>query len=316
MTLQQLQTQIRAKNLDNVMLFYGEEVAIMDIYLKKIYAVLGATPVSCDTVQDAFSKITRPRIAGGSRVFLVRDDAAFFKADTLWATVFAAAESAGETLILTYSSMDKRSKFYKRNQERLCEFEKLSPTMLANYIDKLLPGMSQSARVEFAELCECNYSRIMLEADKVRHWEAAMGGTPNYEKAFKELVHKGVIYKPIGDITFQFTDAILLRNHKLAAQMLMKAKAVGESEILTLSVLYSGFKNILMVQGLGRDQSEPSKRTGLTPWQVKLAKEKMGHYSLEQLVHALKVIRDVEKGIKTGTIDADIAVEYVMVNVM
>lgn len=80
--------------------------------------------------------------------------------------------------------------------------------------------------------------------------------------------------------------------------------------------MYSGFKQILMVQGLGRNQTEPVKRTGLTAWQVKMAKDKQGHYSISELVDALNVIRDVEKGIKTGTIDSDVAVEYVIVNIM
>lgn len=319
MTLQQLQSQLRAKNLDNVLLFFGEEVAIMDIYLDRIYKTLGADVVRTDTVQEAYSKLVQRRITGASRVFLVRDDAAFFKAEATWGKVFAAAESAGETLIVIYSKMDKRSKFYKRNQDRLCEFEKLSSSMLAGYIDKLLPNMKPATREHLAETCECNYSRILLEADKIQHFAhvvEAEEGVLSYEDAYWVLLENGVIYKPIGDITFQFTDAILLRRHKEAAELLMQAKAKGESEILTLSVLYNGFKQILMVQGLGKDQSEPSKRTGLTPWQVKLAKEKQGHYTISQLINALKVIRDVEKGIKTGTIDADIAVEYVMVNIM
>jgi DNA polymerase III delta subunit len=140
--------------------------------------------------------------------------------------------------------------------------------------------------------------------------------TESLLRAFRELLKQNVIYQPIGDITFLFTDAILTRNKRDTAKYLLQAKAIGESEILTLSVLYNGFKQILMVQGLGKDQSEPCKRTGLTPWQVKMAKEKQGHYSIAELVNALKVIRSVEKGIKTGAIDADVAVEYVIVNIM
>lgn len=156
--------------------------------------------------------------------------------------------------------MDKRSKFYKQNQEMLCEFQKLSSSILANYVARLIPGMRTAGCVEFAEICECDYSRIKLESDKVRHYMAATGC--GAEQAVKYLVDSGVIYKPIGDITFQFTDSILTRNVRQAFDYLLKAKAVAEPSVLTLSVLYNGFKQILMVQGLGRDQSEPVKRTG------------------------------------------------------
>ena len=316
MKLPDLQKQIVSKNIDRVLLLFGEEVAIMDVYLDKIYKATGGDVMRFDSVKEAYAKMVQKRITtGNSRVFVVRDDKDFFKADKEWGKVFNAAENGADYLIVIYSSMDRRSKFYKQNQEKLCEFEKLSSSVLSGYIDKLLPGMSASQKEQFAQVCECNYSRILLEADKVKHFASSVH-SDDYGGCFEKLLKMGVIYQPIGDITFLFTDAILTRNKKDTAKYLLQAKAVGESEILTLSVLYNGFKQILMVQGLGKDQSEPSKRTGLTPWQVKMAKEKQGHYSIAELVNALKVIRFVEKGIKTGAIDADVAVEYVIVNIM
>ena len=315
MKLPDLQKQIVSNNIDHVLLLFGEEVAIMDIYLDKIYKATGGDVFRFDSVKEAYEKLVQRRITtSGSRVFVVRDDKEFLKADKEWAKVFTAAESGGDYFILIYSSMDRRSKFYKQNQERLCEFEKLSSSMLVGYIEKLLPGMTAAEKEQFAQVCECSYSRILLESDKVKHYSKVHD--IEHSESFRKLLKNGVIYQPIGDITFAFTDSILTRNYKEAAKYLLQAKAVGESEILTLSVLYNGFKQILMVQGLGKDQSEPLKRTGLTPWQVKMAKEKQGHYSIAELVNALKVIRSVEKGIKTGTIDADVAVEYVMVNIM
>lgn len=324
MKLPDLQKQIVSKNIDHVLLLFGEEVAIMDIYLDKIYKVIGGDVLRFDSVREAYAKLVQRRITtNGSRVFLVRDDKEFLKADKEWAKVFKAAESGDDYIIIIYSTMDRRSKFYKQNQEKLCEFEKLSSSMLAGYIDKLLPGMSVSQKEQFAQVCECNYSRILLEADKVKHYAHALDSEAadipmsiDYGMCFQKLLKQGVIYQPIGDITFSFTDAILTRRKRDTAEYLAKAKAVGENEILTLSVLYNGFKQILMVQGLGKDQSEPCKRTGLTPWQVKMAKEKQGHYSIAELINALKVIRFVEKGIKTGAIDSDVAVEYVIVNIM
>ena len=315
MKLPDLQKQIVSKNIDRVLLLFGEEVAVMDTYLDKIYKVTGGDVFRFDTVKEAYAKLVQRRITtGGPRVFVVRDDKEFLKADKDWGKVFTAAESGADYVILIYSTMDRRSKFYKQNQEKLCEFEKLSSSMLAGYINRLLPGMTASETEQFAQVCECSYSRILLEANKVQHY--AKVSRLEYGRAFRELLKQGVIYQPVGDITFLFTDAILTRNFKDTAKYLLQAKSIGESEILTLSVLYNGFKQILMVQGLGRDQSEPCKRTGLTPWQVKMAKEKQGHYSIAELVNALKVIRFVEKGIKTGAIDADVAVEYVIVNIM
>ena len=320
MKLHELQKQIVSKELDKVYVFTGEEIGIMDIYLDKIYSVVGCDVVRMDSVQEAYAKMTQRRISGAPRCFVVRDDKEFLKQDKIWGTVFSLANKSPDYLILVYSSMDKRSKFYKQNTEMLTEFEKLSADMLSKYISKELPGIKDRDSCKLAEICECNYSRILLECDKIRQYIAAVkrhtGQSMDYGAALTLLVESGVIFQPIGDITFKFTDAVLTRNYKDASRYLREARQKQEPEIMVLSILYNGFKQILMVQGLGRDQSEPVKRTGLTPWQVKMAKEKQGHYSISELIEALKIVRFVEKGIKTGQIDADMSLEYLIVNIM
>lgn len=320
MKLHELQQQIISKSLNKLYIFYGEEVGIMDIYLDKIYSVVGADVARVETVQEAYAKMRQKKLAGGPRCFVVRDDKDFLKNDKVWSTVFSTVNTSPDFLIIIYSSMDKRSKFYKQNADNMTEFEKLSPDMLAKYIEKELPGIPSSAAANLAEVCECNYSRILLECDKIKNYSTGTGkwfdSTPDYSAVLDILLAQGVIFKPIGDITFKFTDAILTRNYKDAAEYLRQARLKGEPEIMVLSILYNGFKQILMVQGLGKDQSEPSKRTGLTPWQVKMAKEKQGHYTISELISALKIVRFAEKGIKTGQLDAEVAFEYVIANIM
>lgn len=319
MKLHELQQQIISKSLDKLYVFYGEEVGIMDVYLNKIYSVIEADVLRVETVQEAYTRMSQKKLSSGPRCFVVRDDREFFKNDKVWNKVFSLTSNSPDFLILIYSSMDKRSKFYKQNSERFTEFEKLSSDMLSKYIIKELPGMPATEASRLAEICECDYNRIMLECNKIKTFadsDNRFVSAGNYAAAMKILVEQGVIYQPIGDITFKFTDAILTRNFPDTSEYLRQARLKGEPEIMVLSILYNGFKQILMVQGLGKDQSEPVKRTGLTAWQVKMAKEKQGHYSISELINALKVIRFVEKGIKTGQIEAEVSLEYVIANIM
>ncbi len=319
MKLHELQKQIVSEKLDKVYVFTGEEIGVMDIYLDKIYSIVGCDVVRMESVQEAYAKMTQRRISGAPRCFVVRDDKEFLKQDKIWETVFSLADKSPDYLILIYSSMDKRSKFYKQNTERLTEFEKLSPELLAKYISKELPGIKEIDARRLAEICECNYSRILLECDKIRHYAhrtQKSNDAVDFGKAMNILIEQGVIFQPIGDITFKFTDAILTRDYKNTSRYLREARQKGESEVMILSILYNGFRQILMVQGLGRDQRDAVKRTGLTSWQVKMAQEKQGHYSISELIKALEIIRFVEMGIKTGQIDADVSLEYVIVNIM
>ena len=326
MKLHELQQQIISKSLDKLYIFYGEEVGIMDVYLNKIYSIVNANVVRVETVQEAYVKMGQKKLSGGPRCFVVRDDKEFFKNDKVWNKVFGLVNNSSDFLILVYSSMDKRSKFYKQNTDKLTEFEKLSAEMLAKYIQKELTDVDTQTAVRLAEVCECNYNRIMLECDKVKNYvhgkqsellqDGLYDDSLSYGNAIYRLLEKGIIYQPIGDITFKFTDAILTRNFSETAKYLRQARLKAEPEIMVLSILYNGFKQILMVQGLGKDQSEPVKRTGLTAWQVKMAKEKQGHYSISELVNALKVIRFAEKGIKTGQLETDVSLEYVIANIL
>ena len=59
-----------------------------------------------------------------------------------------------------------------------------------------------------------------------------------------------------------------------------------------------------------------AQQTTLTPSQIMQAKKFCGHYSTANLLYILEIIRDVEKGIKTGTIDMDIAVDYLLVHIL
>lgn len=60
----------------------------MDIYLDKIYKATGGDVLRFDSVKEAYAKLVQKRITtGSSRVFVVRDDKYFFKADNQWGKV-------------------------------------------------------------------------------------------------------------------------------------------------------------------------------------------------------------------------------------
>lgn len=315
MKLPELQQQIVQGKLDKSYIFHGPEVGVMDIYLSNLYKKINTDIIRLDNVQEAFQRMNQKRMSKANRCFVVRDDKEFIKQEKIWDVVFKQAEASQDYLILIYASVDKRTKFFKKYEDRLIEFETLEPLVLTKYIQKELPGMPLSCMGKFVEVCESNYSRILLECDKIRHYYKRVHSL-DYGACFQHLLEQGAIYQPIGDITFKFTDAILTRNIRDAGYYLRDARLKGEPEVMVLSILYNGFKHILMLQGLGKDQSEPVNRTGLTPWQVKLAKEKQGHYSISELINAMKLVRFVEKGIKTGAIEAESSLEYLIVNIM
>ena len=59
-----------------------------------------------------------------------------------------------------------------------------------------------------------------------------------------------------------------------------------------------------------------AKTTGLQNNQIYYNKDKIGYYSIGELVSALKIIQGIEEGIKIGKIDEEISIDYVLTNIL
>ena len=296
-------------------IFTGEEIAVQKIYIDKILDEYKR--VDCDSVAQALQKSRTKSLTGSNRAFIVVDDTLYMKDEKAWEIVQNTFTKASKNiLIIIYSSIDKRSKkFLSKNDEYIVSFDRLSEDVLVKYIQKDINLSDENAQ-KLVELCESDYSRILLEIDKIKSYTDANSKDIFPNDAFSILLEQGVIYQPIGDITFKLTDAVLRGELNTTEKYLKMAIEKEESPILVLSVLYTGFHNMLMVMDLGSNKKDASKRTGLTPFQVGQATKNIGGYKREEVKRALFIIQDVESGIKTGKYDMETAMQYAILEIM
>lgn len=132
-----------------------------------------------------------------------------------------------------------------------------------------------------------------------------------YDVAFETLLKEKAIYKEPKDAIFDFVAAFLARTPSRAYDLLQQSKAIGEANLTLLAVLYNNIKTLLQVQS-----TNDCKAAGINKWQANNVLPFKGNYKNGELVKAMKLIRSVEKGIKTGTMPDDLAVEYIMVSIM
>ena len=318
MNIIDLQQSIVKKQNKHLYILTGDEIYIRDVYIQHIVDTFSNDlPVRCDTVSQAMKHIQKPRISGSVRVFIVSDDKTYTKEEKAWQTVNNAVINGTDILILTYSSIDKRGKFYKQHKDIVCEFEKLSDDMLYKYISKDIELCEENIN-KLIKLCNGNYNRIRLEIDKIKQYAESIRNCVGctYDTAFTRLLVAGAFYEEIGDITFKFTDAILLHNMEDILKYKMQAKQIKEPEILTLSVLFKSLLQIYMVQSLPKGTKDISKKLNMTPWQMKMAREKSGVYTNEDILYMLQQIIKVEQRIKMGKIDSAIAIDYLLINIL
>ena len=310
MDLSALKTHIISKKLDPMYIFNGPEVGVMDIYIKQMAKVQNAIITRLDGIDDLSRKMHKGSMLKNAQIYILRDSKEFIQDNDLALKITQKNALTGVPLILLYSSIDKRSKFYKTYQDQIVEFLPMKPEVLKKYIQKEIQ-LSDGAYNKLIEVCESDYSRILLEVDKIKRYCEATHN--NAESAFGTLMKAGAIFQPPKDAVFDFVDAVLKGKKDLAFYLLKSSYEYGEATMVLLSNLYNSTKQLLQVQSFNGD-GKITEATGLTPFQVKLASERKGCNSIGDLIYLMRLVRDTEKGIKTGAIEEMIAMPYILAN--
>ena len=120
-----------------------------------------------------------------------------------------------------------------------------------------------------------------------------------------------MIHKEIGDIIFDFTNAVVERNLVKSYELYDEIKKTDEGPIKLLSVLYGSFRNVMLVQSTPQNQ-RTEEVLGLSKGQIYVTSQKCNRYDIFDIVYIVKLIQKIEQGIKTGEIDQSFAIDYLL----
>lgn len=311
MELVDLMKRISSNDIPHFLILFGEEQTILNIYLTHILEVTNTKRISADSVSYIMQNINKKRFDKSARLYVVQDDMAFLKAEDSWETVRNTPTK--DYIILRYHSLDKRSAFVKKNQQNLVEFARLSKEVLQTYISKDLPDLSEKNSSKLVEYCNYDYGRILMEIDKIKQYSSVRTDL-TIDSCFVQLDKQGLFHKEIGDITFELTNAVLGGYPETVIQKLDEAKRKGEPAMMIVSILYNGFRNLLAYQGLGSNKQGAMERTGMTKGELYGCTKNVGGYSIAEVKRNMLKCQEIEAGIKMGTIDEDIALEYAVLS--
>jgi DNA polymerase III delta subunit len=311
MELVDLMKRISSNDIPHFLILFGEEQTILNIYLTHILEVTNTKRISADSVSYIMQNINKKRFDKSLRLYVVQDDMTFLKAEDSWETVRNTPTK--DYIILRYHSLDKRSVFVKKNQQNLVEFSRLTKEVLQTYISKDLPDLSEENSSKLVDYCNYDYGRILMEIDKIKQYSSVRTDL-TIDSCFAQLDKQGLFHKEIGDITFELTNAVLGGYTETAIQKLDEAKRKGEPAMMIVSILYTGFRNLLAYQGLGSNKQGAMERTGMTKGELYGCTKNVGGYSIIEVKRNMLKCQEIETGIKMGTIDEDIALEYAVLS--
>ena len=236
MELPELQLQIKNKVFDNYYIFLGEEIAIQKIYINKIAEIENLELNYVEDFKSIYNKLNVNDIFNTKKLYVILDDTDFVKNEKVY-NEFINLNKNGNIIIFKYNNLDKRSKFYKKFQNKIVEFNKLFDEVLTQYIKKELPVLSDNNCKKLIDICGSNYNQILLEIDKIKMFINYPYNTPfdkELDNTFIDLEKQGAFHKEISDITFEFIEKVLKRDIKQIYVLYKQLKQIGESNIKLL----------------------------------------------------------------------------------
>ena len=309
MDLTTLHSEIVANKIKPFYVFYGSELKVQDIYIEQMAKKIGNI-LYIDSVVDILPQLKNKSFLRKKTLYVVRDDKAFMSDEKLMQNIESLLSE--NTLVLRISSVDKRTKFYKTMQSSFVEFLSLTESVLKRYIKNEIQ-LSDRNIGRLISACESNYGRILLEIDKILCFGKVTGRT-DYDAIFESFLVDNVINISPYDAIFDCVDCAIKMQSTRAFDLLEQCYEIGESTLTLLSVLYTNVKQLLQVKSYKGNDIE--RATGLTKWQIKNARQRVDYRTVSDLVFMLKLIRKIEVGIKTGKIEEQYAMQYLLVNIL
>lgn len=295
MDLVELKSQIKSGNLNNFYILAGEEIGILNMYIRQ----MSKEVVRADEVGDVWQSLTSRTLSNnGNVVYVVRDDKKFMAMEKIWTGLKSKIKNG--ILVLCITNLDKRSKFYKEFQDDVVIFEKMTEAQLLHYCKKKLKGVNDEVLKYLIYLCGNDFSRIENEIDKVKRLKV----TTITNEVLEEL-----IIPPKDSTAFTYIDAMLSGDYYNAIYDVNSLISNGESGVMLLGLLYSNFRNAVLVVGNNKGDS------GVNGYVAMNIKEKLV-YEPNQLLTILRIIQKYESGIKKGIYEEKYAIQSATVEIL
>ena len=228
MNIQELQKQIIDKELNNLYVFLGEEIAIQKIYINKIAEIRNLEIQYVEEYKQIHNSLNVNNLFDIKKLYVILDDLDILKQEEVWKDI----KPNGNIIIFKYNNLDKRNKFYKQFENNIVEFNKLSDEVLTKYIQKEVPNGTNLTDInckKLIDICGSSYNQILLELDKLKHYYDYWlqgGASPDNNIVFNVLNEQGAFHKEISDITFTFIEKVITRDIKQVYELQKQLKQI------------------------------------------------------------------------------------------
>ena len=307
MTLFELQQKIKNNDLPRFLIFTGTEYAIINLYLDQIQKMYKLKRQNIQKISQVVQKQKIISITGENNLYVCRYDLEFTRNEKDWKYINSSVKD--NYLIMIQLTLDKRGKFYKQFEDVCVEFSEQDDATLSLMLKNKIK-LPEKQLKELIDGCGKNYSRCILEIDKVKHLSQLLDISE--EKSYDKLVSDGTICQEVQSELPKFINAVMTRDVS-CYDLYHRLQLNGESNIVILTWLYNAVKNQLIVQSVNKASQDT---TGLSYFFIKECLDRKGFFTTRQLMSMLYLIKSCEQGIKNGLFEEPLVIDYILVNIL
>jgi DNA polymerase-3 subunit delta len=298
MKFSELKAELDKGKSRNLYIFTGPEKEVMLKYIKRI----NEKPNRAKSFSDIIPRLTTKNLFTPKQTFLLEEDKDASERDYKEMQKMI----GGNTVILVYKDIDKRKKLFKAAEKDIVEFAKFEDYELVFFVNKIIQVPDELAMM-IARYCGNDVARLENECSKL-----ALLGKEITEEIVKELIHP-----PVEDRIFDMIDLVAKKKKDGVFNLYYDLIELKTSPIQILGLLYTKLKHIFLVQSyFNLQNSEEAGKTGLTFFQVNMARGLVGAFTVEELLDFMQKTQKVEVDIKTGQVDQFVGMENLLVEIL
>ena len=243
MNIAELKSKIILKDVPHILVFTGPETSIMCIYLAEIVNRLGLKRVNSSSVIDAIKQCSGKSILSEEKIFVVTDDLDFIKNEKAWENIESVLDN--NYLVLKYHNLDSRLSFCKKFLTNIIVFEKLKENIIKKHLLSEY-SLSEENLDKLVETCDCDFTKCKLELNKVYNLSKSKNIT--LDEAFLVCIDENILCSDFNANVFDFIKFVLTKQKDKYIKLYQSIRLANEQPLNVLSLLYNGFKNVLIAQ--------------------------------------------------------------------
>ena len=333
-TVDNLEKDLKEKELNSIYLLYGEETFLLETCLKKIKNKFGEMTaginyikIDSNNINSLISDMETPAFGYEKKIIIARDTGLFKKDgrkkvqqnseivekinDYIQDNADIIKESV--VLVLIEQEVDK-NELYKTIEKIgiVCNFEELKPAQIATRIKAICNGykvnIDQAVIQYMIEQVGCNMQDLINEIRKQIEY-AGENGTITKESVDMLCIKK------IDAIIFDLTDNLGKKNISKALEVLNGLLYNKEPIQRILVTLYNHFKKLYLVKLCEKNNKNITDALNLKPNQTFLVtkyKNQAGYFKEHELKKLLEELINLDSNYKLGLIDINVGLESIL----